>query len=485
MDSRSEPPVSLPFATTDPRVTPATVDPPRGAPGQVLAGKYELVREIGRGGMGVVWQAEHLDWDRAPVAVKLMVATLDTPTARARFDREAQTAVKLRSTHVVQVLDHGIDVQTDTPFLVMELLEGQSLRARLEHLRVLSAAEVLLVVTHLGRALSRARRFRVVHRDLKPENVFLADNGDEPNAKVLDFGLAKVFDQAMTIDSRAMTAPGNVVGTPWYMSPEQLRRAEPDQRGDLWSLAIIVFECLVGRRPFEAVDLGALAVQIFTDERPVPSRVGAVPPGFDAWFAKATHRDIEQRFQTAQELVAALGPILGTRREPIPPLVFDKLTHSRASTSPPVTRPPEARAPVSRRSTLALSVVGGLVLGTGLLVGAGLYTRYFPHQSTSISSPSATSQPLLPAPAADSHATEPPQQSVPVVPPPVPAASSPSQAEAEPAPVAPASQPAVEPTSASPTRPARPPKKPRRSRATTPPSPAQTAADDDLIDREL
>ncbi|HKO91740.1 MAG TPA: serine/threonine-protein kinase, partial [Polyangiaceae bacterium] len=352
---------SLPLAKTDPA---GRVAPLRGAPGQILAGKYELVREIGRGGMGIVWLAERLDWDRAPVAVKMMVSTLDSPAARARFDREAQTAVKLRSTHVVQVLDHGIDEQTDTPFLVMELLEGESLRGRLDRLQVLSPEEVMLVVSHLGRALTRARRFHVVHRDLKPENVFLADNGDEPNVKVLDFGLAKVFDTATTIDSRALTMPGNVVGTPWYMSPEQIRRADPDHRGDLWSLGVITFEALVGHRPFGASDLRALAVQLFTEPRPIPSQLADVPPGFDAWFAMATHPDLEQRFQSAEELVEALANVCGSSRKGIQPLEYERHSPLRTSSLAPVTRPPEVRPFLRRHTTLLFSAMGGVVLGT-------------------------------------------------------------------------------------------------------------------------
>jgi serine/threonine protein kinase len=467
-------------------MTTPPVDPPRGAPGQVLAGKYELVREIGRGGMGVVWRAERLDWDRAPVAVKLMVPKLDTPVARARFDREAQTAVKLRSTHVVQVLDHGIDEQTDTPFLVMELLEGQSLRARLDHLKVLSPDEVLLVAKHLGRALSHASRFHVVHRDLKPENVFLADNGDEHNVKVLDFGLAKVFDSRMTIDSRAMTAPGNAVGTPWYMSPEQIRRAEPDQRGDLWSFAVIVFECLVGRRPFEAPDLGALAAQIFTDPRPVPSQLGLDLPGFDDWFAKATHRHIEHRFQTANELVEALSPICGTRRGPLPPLVYEKQSHPRAPSSPPVTRPPETRTPLSRRS-LGISVIVGLLLG-----GTGIIAYFVAHESASVAprASASSSQATVPTLTTGSSVAEPPGQSPPTLHAPAPVAPSPPQAEADLARPPPTVRPvvdAVEPAHAATTQPSRPVprKKPRRPRTTTPAPPPARTDTEDLIDREF
>src|SRR6185436_4460519 len=140
-----------------------------GAPGLVLAGKYELLQEIGRGGMGSVWRANRLEW-HAPVAVKLLRLP-DAPRASERFLREVRLAAALRSPHVVQVLDHGIDASTGVPFIVMELLEGESLAARLSRLGRLPPTEVLTIVTHLGRALSHAHEAGIVHRDLKPDNV--------------------------------------------------------------------------------------------------------------------------------------------------------------------------------------------------------------------------------------------------------------------------------------------------------------------------
>lgn len=293
---------------------------PRGAVGQtdrpadeiftgsILGGKYRLISEIGRGGMGSVWRAEHVGWD-APVAVKVMNRDITAhPEALVRFEREVRLAAGLRSPHVVQVLDHGVDEQTGTPFIAMELLEGESLARRVKH-SCLSPAEMFDVFSQLVRALSRAHAAGIVHRDLKPDNVFLVRNEDESLAKVLDFGVAKWT--APDVIESGLTRPGSVVGTPFYMSPEQIQGSrEIDHRADLWALAAIACECLTGRRPFEAPDFAQLAVLLLGNmRRPVPSNLGPVPPGFDAWFARATHPDINHRFQSAREMAQSLAAI--------------------------------------------------------------------------------------------------------------------------------------------------------------------------------
>lgn len=278
-------------------------------PGIILGGKYRLISEIGRGGMGSVWRAEHLAWE-APVALKIMNRDITArPEAVARFEREVRLAAGLRSPHVVQVLDHGLDEATQTPFIAMELLEGESLARRLRRLGPLSPAEMFDVFSQLVRALTRAHAAGIVHRDLKPDNVFLVRNEEEQLAKVLDFGVAKWT--APDISESGLTRPGSVVGTPYYMSPEQIQGSrEIDHRADLWALAAIACECLTGRRPFEAPDFAQLAVMLLGNQgRPLPSSLGPVPHGFDAWFTRATDSDINRRFQTAREMVQTLAPI--------------------------------------------------------------------------------------------------------------------------------------------------------------------------------
>ncbi|HTV22023.1 MAG TPA: serine/threonine-protein kinase [Polyangiaceae bacterium] len=278
-------------------------------PGIILGGKYRLISEIGRGGMGSVWRAEHLGWE-APVALKVMNRDITArPEAVARFEREVRLAAGLRSPHVVQVLDHGLDEATSTPFIAMELLEGESLARRLRRIGLLAPAETFDVFSQLVRALSRAHAAGIVHRDLKPDNVFLVRNEEEQLAKVLDFGVAKWT--APDISESGLTRPGSVVGTPYYMSPEQIQGSrDTDHRADLWALAAIACECLTGRRPFEAPDFAQLAVMLLGNQgRPLPSELGPVPRGFDAWFLRATDPDINRRFQTAREMVQTLAPI--------------------------------------------------------------------------------------------------------------------------------------------------------------------------------
>lgn len=260
--------------------------------------------------MGSVWRAEHLGWE-APVAIKLMNRDVaDQPEARARFEREVRLAAGLRSPHVVQVLDHGVDEATRIPFITMELLEGESLDARLRRQGCLSPAETLELVSQVVRALSRAHEAGVVHRDLKPENLFLVRNDEQSLVKILDFGIAKGSRAGL---AARLTRPGRVLGTPFYMSPEQFRGTrEIDHRADLWSLSAITCECLTGRRPFEAKDIGELALLLLRNSgRSLPSALGTVPAGFDAWFLRATHPEIEQRFQTARELGNALTRVCG------------------------------------------------------------------------------------------------------------------------------------------------------------------------------
>lgn len=311
-----------------------------GAPvkGRVLSGRYRLVEEIGRGGMGSVWRAERLGW-QATVAVKLMTRTGDhKPGARKRFEREVRLAAGLRSPHVVQVLDHGVDEETDTPYLVMELLEGESLATHLRHRGRLSTAETLSIVTQLCRALTRAHREGIVHRDLKPDNVFLVSNDEETLVKVLDFGVAKWI--APTDLDTFETRPGSLVGSPLYMSPEQLQtNSSIDHRADLWSLAVIVCECLTGKRPFSAPDFASLAVLLCGHgPRPDPSTLGPVPVGFDTWFRRATSRTIEERFQTAQLFTEALRVVFSLSasdaRAPIPSLSSGTSPSSQSLSSP-------------------------------------------------------------------------------------------------------------------------------------------------------
>ncbi len=288
----------------------------------MLAERYKLVEPIGRGGMGAVWRAQHLLLG-TPVAIKLVHAQVaERAGMRARFLREAQAAAVLRSANVVQILDYG--VHEGMPFIAMEHLDGEPLSRKLDRQKKLSTAETVGVVSGVARALSRAHKLGIVHRDLKPDNIFLTNEESGQVVKVLDFGIAKILDGPTTghedttagdesaeAKKNPSTETGAMLGTPGYMSPEQARgKKEIDGRSDLWSLAVITFECLTGERPFKAEVLGELVLQICAEPIVVPSSVAEVPDGFDAWFARATQREPNDRFQSVREMADALAAVL-------------------------------------------------------------------------------------------------------------------------------------------------------------------------------
>jgi len=256
-----------------------------------------------------VWVAEHLAL-RSQVAVKLIDSDLaKQEDARTRFQREATAAAKLRSAHVVQILDHGID--GEQPFIVMELLDGEDLFQRLDRLQRLTLPETSRIVTHVARALTRAHAEGIIHRDLKPENVFIAPNEDEEIIKVLDFGVAKVLTPNKSVMSK--TGAGTLIGTPHYMSPEQVKGiGEIDFRSDLWSLGVIAYQTLTGVLPFDSEGVGDLLIKISMDKPKKPSSlVTEIPPEFDEWFERASAKDPDKRFQTARELADSLARVAG------------------------------------------------------------------------------------------------------------------------------------------------------------------------------
>ncbi len=322
--------------------------------GSIISGKYRLEAVLGRGGMGSVWHALHLGLN-APVAIKLMdPAVMKTSGMLARFHREAQAAAQLRSPHVVQIFDHGVDTDSGVPFIVMELLEGESLADRLTRVGVLTPRETSRIITEVCRALARAHDAGIVHRDLKPANLFLVANDDQEVTKVLDFGIAKQQLPEQGLDS--MTNSGSILGTPLYMSPEQIKGGKlVDGRSDLWSLAVVACECLTGKRPFSADSIGALTLVICTEPVPQPSTLGPVPPGFDAWFERAVMREPEQRFQTARELGEELRRVCGVAEDPVWSEAPQRARASQPSAEPRT--PPQfgARTPVAGPDGLPLA----------------------------------------------------------------------------------------------------------------------------------
>ncbi|RLB53760.1 MAG: serine/threonine protein kinase [Deltaproteobacteria bacterium] len=280
--------------------------------GQVIAERYQLVECLGQGAMGSVWLGRHLLLG-SEVAVKLVSGEMARrPEAIQRFYREATLAAQINSAHVVRVLDFGPGPEPEGgAYMVMERLRGESLLSRLETRGRLSLPETVGIITHLCRAMSAAHELGLVHRDLKPANVFISQEraGEDEIVKVLDFGVAKAPDVLCTAGLDP-TRTGALLGTPYYMSPEQAQgRKDIDGRSDVWSIAVVAFECLVGKRPFRASALGPLIAKLTVGPIPVPSveaPEAGIPPAVDHWMSRALVRDPAQRIQTAAELASSL-----------------------------------------------------------------------------------------------------------------------------------------------------------------------------------
>jgi len=279
--------------------------------GEILGGKYRLEKEIGRGAMGTVWSAVHLTLGQR-VAIKLIAAEhAQASEARQRFSTEAKAAARLRSRYVVQVYDDG-ETPAGTPYIVLEYLDGETLEQRLDRERDLPLNDAVRVTRHVARALSRAHAQGIVHRDLKPGNVFLARSDDDELgwvAKVLDFGIAKLEEHGIA----STTKTGTLLGTPLFMSPEQVRGASSvDSRSDLYSLGMVFYNMMTGTYAFNGESFADVLVAICTG--PLPDlRVAApwVPASVAEWFLRACARDPNDRFQSADELVEALDLALG------------------------------------------------------------------------------------------------------------------------------------------------------------------------------
>lgn len=328
-------------------------------PGALLAGKYRLHAEIGRGAMGTVWRAlnENLgQW----VAIKIISPEhAGSGELRERFDTEARAAAKLRSRFVVNVYDNG-ETAAGLPFIVMELLDGECLEDRIARQGCLPLPEVARIARHVTRALSKAHSEGIIHRDLKPANIFLTrsdaeEDGEDWTTKILDFGIAKMDD----FGKRSTTQTGTVLGTPLFMSPEQVRGASSvDRRADLYSFGMVIFNMLTGTFAFHGQSFGDLLVSICVDPLPQLTKIAPhLPERLDGWFERACARDPGQRFSSAEEMLLALQVALGEQVMP-EALNMTPTAVSRISTAPsyPFHSPPEhpswARTPLNNGPSL-------------------------------------------------------------------------------------------------------------------------------------
>lgn len=283
------------------------------APGVIITRKYLLERPLASGGMGSVWIARHVELDVA-VAIKFISPELASSNeGRRRFEREAKAAARIHSSNIVHVQDYGVD--DEVPYIVMELMHGEDLEDRLERRGRLSLQEASLITMQVARGLRRAHELDIVHRDLKPQNIFLSQNDDEEVAKILDFGIAKTRSAGVVTD---VTSPGGVLGSPHYMSPEQVRGSKDvDPLTDLWALGVVAFRMTTGALPFVGEEYGEVMAKILVDPIPLATQIAPdLPPAVDEFFAKALARDRAERFQSARELAEALAAVA---RAPIAP----------------------------------------------------------------------------------------------------------------------------------------------------------------------
>lgn len=390
------------------------------SPGDVIAGRYLLVNEIGCGAMGSVWAGRHVALGSS-VAIKFLhPETVASDEARERFAREARIAANLgeRCRYVVRVLDYGV-LDEVGPYLVMEYLRGEELASRLRRHGRIPLLDAAHIVAQLCRALSVAHHKGVVHRDVKPSNVFLAQPHTNMAVfvKLMDFGVAKLLDRGSVDDPGLKTRIGAVIGTPAYMSPEQLLAQNVDHRADLWGVATTTYRILTGELPFGNGTLAEMGVRIVTGTpRPPSELVPTLPKAVDAWMAKALSKSPDDRFQSAREMseafAAAAGVELGlglriVHPTPVPssdplesgvrPASVEALTVRDSPTNRP------KRAAPARLAFAALFLLGALIVMLGrrrdekTAVDAALSALPSPSVAVSVPEPTVTAS-AAPAP---------------------------------------------------------------------------------------
>ncbi len=288
-------------------------------PQQVIAERYQLIECIGAGGMGEVWSATHLLLKKK-VAIKFLLSSLkleedDTNILLQRFKFEAQISSRLseHTSHIITVHDAG--VHNSSPFMVMEYIDGCTLSALIEKEGKLSPERFYQILLQIEKVLSLAHNNGIIHRDLKPSNIMLS--GVSANVKLADFGIAKALIKDIPFDVPRKTTLGALMGSPVYMSPEQLSDLPIDHRVDLWALGIIAYEALTGTDPFyQSKSLPDIMVSILTKDLDRPSLSSTDIPGYlDAWFKKALAKKPDDRFQTIQEMTKAFKGCLMQREK--------------------------------------------------------------------------------------------------------------------------------------------------------------------------
>lgn len=279
-------------------------------PGEIIAGRYRVVAPIGSGAMGSVYRAEHVQISKV-MAIKLLHRDVEQDAESvARFHREAEAASRLNHPNTVHVFDFG-RTRSGSLYLVMEYVDGEDLSKIIEREGPMPFGRVASLIAQVAGSVADAHLAGIIHRDLKPENVVVARGREEEVAKVLDFGLAKLFEG--TIEAQ-VTSSGTIVGTPYYMSPEQIQGQQLDGRSDVYAIGAIMYECVVGKPPFEALNPVGVLSRHLSEEPAIPSTRSplSVPAEADQIIMRCLEKDPEHRYQSADELRKALLDYLAT-----------------------------------------------------------------------------------------------------------------------------------------------------------------------------
>jgi eukaryotic-like serine/threonine-protein kinase len=365
--------------------------------GKVLGGSYHLVRLIGEGGMGAVYEAEHIRLPRR-FAVKLLRAEVGAdPVAIERFRREADIASSIGHEHIVDVVDFNV-TGAGVPYMVLELLEGEDLGTRIKRNGHLTPAELRPILDQVAEALDAAHSRGVIHRDLKPQNLFLCKRGGRDDfIKILDFGISKIVHSPSVV-----TQAGTVFGTPNYMSPEQAQGpgVDLDPRTDVFTLGVVCYEALTGQLAFDGSSAAATLYKVcHTDPIPPHSLVADLPPAVEAVVMRAMAKAVEDRWQSARQVAAAFTAAVEGKPLPaeipsdgilhVRPAVPD--TGAQPTTTSPITQPARTRAPVGKR------ILGGAALACALAGGYWLYAGFasnvIQRQPIRLAEPSGVPQP--------------------------------------------------------------------------------------------
>lgn len=377
--------------------------------GQIVGGKYRVGALVGSGGMGTVWLGQHIGLGTR-VAIKFIRPQFaERPDARRRFEIEARAAASVESKHAVKVYDYGLNDQ-GLPYIVMEYLEGESLSELLIREGPMSAEMTAKVIGQAAKALTKAHAANIVHRDLKPDNIFLATNVETADTeglpfvvKLVDFGIAKMLDvdREGAKGLKGPTQEGSVIGTPNFMSPEQLTvGGAPGPLTDIWSLGACAFAAFTARIPFEGDVLGDIVLKVCVEPLPLPSKLNPnVPEGVDAWFLRACHREPAKRFQTVQEMADSLAKVCGLGAVKVATHAEDRVQYALKPAEQTDLEELAAEMPTGSMNART-ALLAGIMVGVALMVGLVGFLAWREKQAEEEAPPPAVAPSAAPTAAA-------------------------------------------------------------------------------------